>query len=63
LAILVLVANYGANGLSGEELRIAMAEGIRRAAFAIACGIGITLVIAGNLRVDPDVARSASVAP
>ena len=63
LAILVLVANSGANGLFGEELRIAMAEGIRRAAFAIACGIGMTLVIALNLRTDPDVARSAPIAP
>ena len=63
LAILVLVANAGANGLFGEELRIATAEGIRRAAFAIACGLGMTLVIALNLRADPDAARSAPVAP
>ena len=42
LAILVLVANAGANGLFGEELRIAMAEGIRRAVFTIAFGIGMT---------------------
>jgi MFS family permease len=63
LAILVLVANFGVNGLSGEELRIAMAEGIRRAAFTIACGIGMTLVIALNLRTDPDVARAAPIAP
>jgi MFS family permease len=62
LAILVLVANAGATGLFGEELRIAMAEGIRRAAFTIACGIGMTLVIALNLRIDPDVARSRPVA-
>jgi hypothetical protein len=54
---------FGANGLFGEELRIAMAEGIRRAAFAIACGIAITLMIALNLRTDPDVARSRTVAP
>jgi Na+/alanine symporter len=57
------VANSGADGLFGEELRIAMAEGIRRAAFAIACGIGMTAVLALNLRTDPDVARSAPVAP
>jgi MFS family permease len=63
LAILVLVANAGANGFSNDELRIAMAEGIRRAAFAIACGIGMTLVIAVNLRTDSDVARPAPVAP
>jgi hypothetical protein len=63
LAILVLVANAGANGLFGEELRIAMAEGIRRAAFTIACGIGMTLVIALNLRTVPDVARSRPVSP
>jgi MFS family permease len=63
LAILVLVANFGVNGLFGEELRIAMAEGIRRAAFTIACGIGMTLVIALYLRADPDVARAAPIAP
>src|SRR5262245_46025426 len=51
LAILVLLANAGTEGLSGEELRIATAEGIRRAVFAIAAGIGATLLIALTVRI------------
>jgi len=50
LAILVLVANSGAEGLLGEVLRIATAEGIRTAVFVVAGGILVTLVIALNVR-------------
>ena len=50
LAILVLVANSGAEGLLGEGLRIATAEGIRTAVFVVAGGILVTLVIALNVR-------------
>jgi hypothetical protein len=50
LAILVLVANSGTEGLLGEELRLAAAEGIRTAAFVIAGGIVFTLLVALNLR-------------
>jgi MFS family permease len=50
LAILVLVANSGAEGLLGEVLRIATAEGIRTAVFVVAGGILMTLVIALNVR-------------
>jgi MFS family permease len=39
LAVLVLVANVGAEGLTGEPLRIAVSEGIARVAYAIACGV------------------------
>jgi MFS family permease len=46
LAILVLVANSGTKELLGEGLRIATAEGISTAVFAVAGGILLTLVIA-----------------
>ena len=45
LAFLVLIANAGVTGLAGEALRIATAEGIARAAYAIAAGIAVTLLI------------------
>ena len=50
LAILVLVANSGTEGLLGEEQRLATAEGIRTAMFVIAGGIVFTLLVALNLR-------------
>ena len=52
LATLVLVANAGTEGLVGEGLRIATAEGIRTAVFVIAGGIVATLLIALTAR-DP----------
>ena len=45
LAILVLVANSGTEGLLGESLRIATAEGIRTATFVIGGGIVLILLI------------------
>jgi MFS family permease len=45
LAVLVLVANFAAKGLGGEQLHIATAHGIAHAADAIAGGIVLTLVI------------------
>ena len=45
LAVLVLVANAGARGLAGEELRIATGDGIRAAVFTIAGGIVVTLLV------------------
>jgi MFS family permease len=45
LAALVLIANAGTQGLAGEELRIATAEGIRTAVFVIAGGIVATLLV------------------
>ena len=50
LAILVLLANAGTEGLFGEGLRIATAEGIRTAVFVVAAGIGATLLIALTVR-------------
>jgi hypothetical protein len=59
LAVLVLVANSGSEGLVDEGLRIATAQGISRAAFAIAGGIVLTLVVALNLRTGMGAARVA----
>jgi EmrB/QacA subfamily drug resistance transporter len=44
LAFLVLLANRGLGGLSGEALRVATADGTKSAALAIAAGIAATLV-------------------
>lgn len=63
LAMLVLVANSGTQGLLGEQLRIATAEGIGTAVFAIAAGIMATLLVALNLRVAPDAVRTAETTP
>lgn len=49
LAMLVLVANAGIDGLSGEELRIASADGISTAVLVAAGGIVLTLLIALTL--------------
>ncbi|MER5933596.1 MFS transporter [Streptomyces sp. NPDC002054] len=46
LAVLVLVANAGLGGLSGEQLRIATAEGISTTLFVVAGGIGLTFLVA-----------------
>jgi MFS family permease len=50
LAVLVLVANVGTEGLTGEPLRIAVSEGIARVTYAIACGVMLMLVIAIRFR-------------
>jgi MFS family permease len=59
LAILVLVANSGLDGLTGDGLRIAAAYGIRTAVFAIAGGIVVTLVIALTLVPEPKLEKPA----
>ncbi|WP_405957788.1 MFS transporter [Streptomyces phaeochromogenes] len=46
LAVLVLVATAGLDGLSGEQLRIATADGIRTTLFVVAGGIALTLLVA-----------------
>ncbi|MGW1495580.1 MFS transporter [Streptomyces sp. NPDC002402] len=46
LAILVLVATAGLDGLSGEQLRVATADGIRSALFVVAGGIALTFLVA-----------------
>jgi MFS family permease len=45
LAVLVLVANAGTSGLTGENLQVATAGGIRAAVFTIAAGIAATLLV------------------
>jgi hypothetical protein len=50
LAMLVLIANAGTGGLGGEELRLATARGISLAAYGIAGGIMITLLIVAASR-------------
>jgi MFS family permease len=50
LAVLVLVANVGTEGLTGEPLRIAVSEGISRTTYAIACGVMLMLVIVLGFR-------------
>jgi MFS family permease len=52
LAILVLVANSGTHGLTGEELRVSTAAGLRAAVFVVAAGIVVTLLVALNLGSD-----------
>jgi MFS family permease len=46
LAVLVLVATAGLDGLSGEQLRIATADGISTTLFVVAGGIVLTFLIA-----------------
>ena len=49
LALLVLVANSGTEGLVGEELRVATAEGLRTAMFVVAFGVLLSLLVALNV--------------
>lgn len=66
LAVLVLIETAGTDGLSGERLRNATADGISASPFWVAGGIAVTLVIAlvmrspippGSLRATPCTAR------
>ena len=50
LAVLVLVANAGTDGLAGEALRAATADGIATAVLVAAAGIAATALLAANLR-------------
>jgi MFS family permease len=51
LAVLVLIANAGSDGLAGERLRIAVSDGIARVAYAIACGVMLMLLTVIGFRV------------
>ena len=62
LAILVLVADSGLDGLAGDELRIATADGISVALFTVAAGIAVTIVVALTLRPCPTAREPTSVA-
>jgi hypothetical protein len=46
LALLVVVANGGTDGLNGEDLRVAASDGIAAAALLIAAGIAATGAVA-----------------
>jgi EmrB/QacA subfamily drug resistance transporter len=50
LAVLVLVANADTDGLAGEALRTATADGISAAVLVVAAGIAATALLALNLR-------------
>ena len=50
LALLVLIANSGTDGLAGEALRTATADGLRTAVLVVAAGIAATALVALNLR-------------
>ena len=52
LAVLVLVANADTEGLAGEALRIASADGFRAAVLVVAAAIAATALVALNLRPD-----------
>jgi MFS family permease len=60
LALLVLVATSGTDGLTGESLRIATADGLRTAVLVVAGGIAAIALVALNLRPDP---RSTAAPP
>jgi MFS family permease len=50
LALLVLVANSGTDGLAGETLRVATADGLSDAVLVVAAGIAVTILVAQRLR-------------
>jgi EmrB/QacA subfamily drug resistance transporter len=50
LALLVLVANAGTDGLAGEALRRTTADGLSSAVLVVAGGIAATALVAMNLR-------------
>jgi EmrB/QacA subfamily drug resistance transporter len=53
LAVLVIVANAGTDGLVGEALRTATADGLAAAVLVVAAGIALTALVALNLRPAP----------
>jgi EmrB/QacA subfamily drug resistance transporter len=63
LAVLVLVANSGTDGLVGEALRSATADGLSTAVLVVAGGIAATALVALNLRPDPSVTRTQTPCP
>jgi EmrB/QacA subfamily drug resistance transporter len=63
LAVLVLVANSGTDGLVGEGLRNATAESLSSAILVVAGGIAATALVALNLRPDPSATRAQTPCP
>jgi EmrB/QacA subfamily drug resistance transporter len=62
LALLVLVANSGTDGVAGERLRIATADGLSTAVLVVGAGIAATALVALNLRPGP-IARAEVPCP
>jgi EmrB/QacA subfamily drug resistance transporter len=60
LALLVLVANAGTDGLAGEPLRVATAQGLRSAVLVVAGGIAAIALVALNLRPGRSTSESPS---
>jgi MFS family permease len=56
LALLVLVANVGIGGTTGEELRVATAQGLSTAVLVVAAGIAVMAIVA--LKLAPSRERS-----
>ena len=52
LAVLVLVANRGIRGLTGEDLRAATAQGLSAAVLVAATGIAVMAIVALNTAVN-----------
>jgi MFS family permease len=59
LALLVLVATAGMDGLAGEPLRVATADGLRSAVLIVAGGIAAIALFALNLRPGPHAPAAA----
>ena len=53
LALLVLIASSGTDGLAGEPLRVVTAEGLRTAVLVVAGAIAVIMLVALNLRPGP----------
>jgi MFS family permease len=53
LAVLVLVATSGNEGLAGEQLRVATADGLSAAVLVVAAGIALNLLVALRLGSGP----------
>ncbi|MEV4622970.1 MFS transporter [Asanoa sp. NPDC049573] len=53
LALLVLVADAGTAGLTGDSLQVATVDGFRTAVLVIAAGIAVTAVLSLSLRPEP----------
>ncbi len=53
LALLVLIANAGTDGLGGEALRTATADGLSTAVLVVSRGIAVIALVALNLRPTP----------
>src|SRR5262249_26221098 len=62
LAVLVLVANSGTEGLAGEALRVAVADGLGTGVLVVAAAIAATALVALNFRPEPST-RAAPPCP